>query len=88
MRSVANLNKGYWKHYGHFTLFTAIGSLASAVAWAFNLKSLSFQIDAVQKATSDSEVISSYASRSQQYTFGVVFQVFCKRLPPPPHCHP
>ncbi len=82
MRTVSSPEKGYWKHYGPFTLFTALGSFASAHAWAFYLKSLNYALDASQEAHSNHEHSSSFSFRSQSLSFAVLFQALCK--PPPP----
>ena len=81
MRTVSNPEKGYWKHYGPFCLFTALGSFSSAFAWAFYLKSLNYALDASQAAHSNDAHSSSFSFRSQSLSFAVLFQALCKRDP-------
>jgi hypothetical protein len=84
VKSVDAIEKGYWKNYGPFSLFTALGSFASAIAWAFNLKSLELAADASQLADSNEQHYSSYSYRSQSFKYGVVFQATCKLESPAP----
>lgn len=83
VRTVSIPEKGYWKHYGPFVLLTALGSLASANAWAFHLKNLKLSVDASQAAHSNDEHSSSFSSRSAANKYAVLFQSLCKREPPP-----
>jgi hypothetical protein len=82
-RAVAQVDKGYWKHYGPFTLFTAVGSLASANAWAFQLKSLESALDAAEVPSTADGVASKYMFLSHSYALAVVFQTLCEN--PLPH---
>ena len=84
IRSFSAPEKGYWKHYGFFTFFAAAGSFAGAIAWAMQLESLKYAADASFDAHSDVEHSVSFNFHSQSYKFGVVFQVLCKKSPPPP----
>ena len=79
MNSVDIVERGYWKHYGPFSLFTALGSFASAIAWAFLLKALELSVDATQIAHSDEQHYSSFWLKSQSYKYSVVFQTMCKQ---------
>jgi len=89
MNSVDIVERGYWKHYGPFSLFTALGSFASAIAWAFLLKALELSVDATQNeiAHSGEQHYSSFRLKSQSYKYSVVFQTMCKHessaTPPP-----
>ncbi len=82
VRTVSIPEKGYWKHYGPFVLLTALGSVASANAWAFQLKTLKISVDASKAAHSNDEHSSSFSLRSESLKYAVFFQSLCKREPP------
>jgi len=81
IRSVPVPEKGYWKHYGLFTSFATAGSFSGAIAWAMQLESLKYSVDASLDAHSDVEHAMSFNFHSQSALFGVFFQVLCKPTP-------
>jgi hypothetical protein len=82
VRTVSNPEKGYWKHYGPFTLFSAFGSFASANAWVFQLKSLLAALNASKVAHTNDQHVSSFSSQQEASTFAVFFQILCMLSPP------